>query len=652
MKKLLLSFLIASSLSANAQTNYALSFNGTNYVDCGNSSSLNANSIRTMECWVKFNDLTGSQEILSKSITSQGIELLIFGGNLSAYFMRDGTNYSFIAYPTSNLSTGVWYHIAVSWDGTKENIRLYVNGVSVGSRTDGGNINTTGLTNPSGSFRIGNWADASTRYLNGVVDEARVWNVNRTQAQIKSAMFSTNANQTGLVAYYKMDQGSGTSLTNSTSVTGVNGTLVNSPSWITSPTKKSTNAVSFDGTNDLVNLGTTSSLHFTSNFTAELWVKPTSWTVSELQQLISCHEAGGYAIRLNSNGTIDLAIRISPTTTDYITASYPVTGLANNTWYHVAASFDGRYMRLYVGGNLVATNDLGSSGNTVKYTYPNNPVFVGADPTQTATPQGLYFNGQIDEVRLWNVARTQAQIQASMNTELDPADATQTTGLVSYYTFNQGTAASTNTGLVTVIDQTGTNNGSLTNFALTGATSNYVAQQTTLVALPVTYLSFTAQKQGSQVQLQWSTAQEQNSSHFVLQHSTDNRNWKSIGSIPAVGNSDEVHNYEYTHATPAAGLNLYRIEQVDRDGKSSYSQIAKLNIDGSAGQNLLYNSISNNKIQLQLERPAAIALYSHDGKLLMRKQYAGGLHIIDASGFAKGIYLLRIGNHTEKIILH
>lgn len=651
MKKLLLSLFIASYFSANAQTNYALSFNGTTtYVDCGNSSSFNANTIRTMECWVKFNNLTGSQEILSKSISGQGIELLIFGGNLAAYFMRDGSNYSFIAYASSNLQTNVWYHIAVTWDGTKENIRLYVNGVSVGARTDGGNINTTGLANPSGSFRIGNWADPTTRYLNGTVDEVRIWNVNRTAAQIESAMFQTAADQTGLVAYYKMDGGSGTSLVNSTPTAGLTGTLVGSPAWVASPVIKNANALSFDGTNDLVNLSTSSSLKFSSSFTAELWVKSANWAVAAQQQLISCYESGGWGITLTSDGKMNFLIRSAVSGTSYVGVSYPVSNLTNNTWYHVAGTFDGRFMRMYVNGNLVGSYDLGSSG-TVFYSYPSNPVFIGADPTDNATPQGLYFAGQIDEVRLWNIARTQAQIQSVMNTEIDPTDATQTTGLVSYYRFNQGIALGTNTGLSTVIDLKGTNNASLTNFALTGSASNYVSQQSTLTALPVTYLSFTAQRNGSQVRLQWSTAQEQNTSHFILQHSTDNTTWSNVGSVAAAGNSNEVRQYAYTHTTPASGLNLYRIMQMDRDDKAYYSQIVKINFNASGVTNVLYNYIDDGQIRVQLIKPAVIALYSHDGKLLMRKQLAAGQHAIDVSGFAKGIYLLKSDGYTEKILL-
>jgi len=651
MKKFLLSLLLAAGLLANAQSNYALSFNGTNYVDCGKNAVFNANNIRTMECWVKFNSLAGNQEILSKSITGQGIELLIYNNTLSAYFMSSGTDGSFISYATSNLQTGIWYHVAVSWDGTKENIRLYVNGLSVGTRTDNGNINTTGLANPDVSFRIGNWSDATARYINGTIDEVRLWSINRSAEQIKTNMFSTAADQTGLFAYYKMDEGSGTTLTNATPVSGLTGTLVNSPSWVTSPVGKNANALSFDGTNDLVNLGTSSSLKFSSSFTAELWVQSANWAVTGAQQtLLSCFESGGYGITLTTNGNLNFFIRSSLTGTSYVGVSYPVSNLTNSTWYHVAGSFDGRYIRMYINGALVGTYDIGGSG-TVAYTYPSNPVFIGADPTDNATPQGLYFAGQIDELRLWNIARTETQIQSAMNEELDPSDATETAGLVSYYTFNQGMPSGTNSGLTGVIDQKGTNNGTLTSFALTGSSSNYVTQKSGLIILPLTYLSFTAQGQGSEVKLQWSTAQEVNTADFTVQHSTDGRNWSGIGYMAAAGNSHEVRHYRYVHASPSPGVNQYRIMQTDRDGKTSYSPVRTVTISDVSTVKVLSNNITNHVIRVQLDKPAVIYLYSRDGKLLLQKQLTEGLQRVDVSSFAKGIYILKINGHTEKIML-
>lgn len=82
-----------------------------------------------------------------------------------------------------------------------------------------------------------------------------------------------------------------------------------------------------------------------------------------------------------------------------------------------------------------------------------------------------FFNGSMDEVRIWNVARTQTQIATDM-----VCDVPQQAGLQAYYRFDQGIASGTNTGYTTVQDYSGNNNcGALNNFTLTGSTSNFVA---------------------------------------------------------------------------------------------------------------------------------------------------------------------------------
>jgi len=85
-----------------------------------------------------------------------------------------------------------------------------------------------------------------------------------------------------------------------------------------------------------------------------------------------------------------------------------------------------------------------------------------------------YFDGIIDEVRIWNTVRSLADISSSKNGEFCGVP----TGLVAYYKCNQGTAGGTNTGQTTLTNSTGSNNGTLTNFSLTGNSSNWVAGKT------------------------------------------------------------------------------------------------------------------------------------------------------------------------------
>src|SRR5206468_7696333 len=82
-----------------------------------------------------------------------------------------------------------------------------------------------------------------------------------------------------------------------------------------------------------------------------------------------------------------------------------------NTWTHLALTFDGAMIRLYVNGTIVASAPV-----TASLTTSIHPLFIGADSTM-----GQYFNGIIDEVRVYTVALTAAQIQTDMNTPVGMA---------------------------------------------------------------------------------------------------------------------------------------------------------------------------------------------------------------------------------------
>ena len=136
------------------------------------------------------------------------------------------------------------------------------------------------------------------------------------------------------------------------------------------------------------------------------------------------------------------------------------TNINDGNWHHIAVTYDGTTVKLYVDGNLDA------SGTPTLNTQLTGSYYLGKDPGSN-----WKLNGSIDEVRVWNVARTQAQIQANMNTEINPQ-----TGLLRLFHFNQGVAGGINNTISIAIDASGNNyNGTLTGFALSGPTSNLVS---------------------------------------------------------------------------------------------------------------------------------------------------------------------------------
>ncbi|NBR12975.1 MAG: hypothetical protein EBU01_00190 [Crocinitomicaceae bacterium] len=105
-----------------------------------------------------------------------------------------------------------------------------------------------------------------------------------------------------------------------------------------------------------------------------------------------------------------------------VTSPIPVV---NNVWYHIAATYDGASIKLYVNGCLVA--DSAHTGTIV-----TNDL-VSAIGTRSASPGTDHFRGSIDELRVWNIVRTQPQILQNMNNLANP---TAEAGLLAYYKFD------------------------------------------------------------------------------------------------------------------------------------------------------------------------------------------------------------------------
>ncbi|RYY54929.1 MAG: hypothetical protein EOO09_12415, partial [Chitinophagaceae bacterium] len=95
------------------------------------------------------------------------------------------------------------------------------------------------------------------------------------------------------------------------------------------------------------------------------------------------------------------------------------------------------------------------------------------------------------------------------------------------------------------------------------------------IALPLDFLSFAVNRSGEAALLTWSTENEVNTSRFDVQWSTDGRNYRSIGTVSSLSTGG-VHQYDFTHNNPSAGINYYRIRQLDIDGKSSMSTVVIL----------------------------------------------------------------------------
>ena len=222
-------------------------------------------------------------------------------------------------------------------------------------------------------------------------------------------------------------------------------------------------ALNFDGADDYVDCGNAANLQLSTG-TIEGWIK-TSGAGTGYRGIIVKQLAYSLFLVDNVLGLYNWGGGAAVTTN---------VNLADNQWHHVALSFQNGVTNgsvIYIDGTARTTFTLNISSQSVG-------LAIGAG--QPGVSQN--FNGTIDEVRVWNTVRTASEIANSRSCELMGNE----TGLVSYYKFNQGVAELTNTGVTTLTDATtNANNGTLTNFALTGATSNWVSSSNSIGA-PVT----------------------------------------------------------------------------------------------------------------------------------------------------------------------
>ncbi len=198
-------------------------------------------------------------------------------------------------------------------------------------------------------------------------------------------------------------------------------------------------ALSFGGASNYIVIPHHAAYNATT-LTIEAWYKPTA----QSQQSAIFEKSVGDIVNtqyLLFQESTNYTFRLIGLTPQQITAGVAAADVG--TWVHLAGAYDGTNLRLYKNGVLVAgpttvTGSLatGTGRSSIAALFPSSP---GGDPSQ------YFCNGFIDEVRIWNVARTQTQIQENMYRRLSGTES----GLIGYWKFdenagNQAKDATTN----------------------------------------------------------------------------------------------------------------------------------------------------------------------------------------------------------------
>ncbi|MEP0985692.1 LamG-like jellyroll fold domain-containing protein, partial [Ekhidna sp.] len=458
-KSLFLTFLLLSSFSLFAQ-NQALDLSGAgNEVNV--TYNLNTATGFTVEQWIQIPSMSTTTPLVNQTSTNVAAPLDVYvntDGSISTW-MGDGGSSNQSTSAPGLISQGVWHHVAISYNQGLTQALIFVDGVSTP-------VDTLDLASPVGNVgpvRIGRRADLNEGD-DLYVDEVRIWNTNRSGTQINNDYNAKlHGGETNLEVYLQFE---GNLLDDALNNGSQDGSIGAGSIGYVNGAPLQNNALNFDGTDDRVVLPRNS---LPTGLTFEAWVNT-----------VSGDAASGYAgnAALSVIGDVNNNIRGSfginggevwylhwtGTLTDFDTIK-SVQTVNDGNWHHIAVTHDqgSNEVRIYVDGQL--------DGQGFTTTYHTNMSFNRIGSSYVATVDGDFFDGSIDEVRVWDNVRTQEQINADAYFTLSAGS-----GLIASYDFNQGVANGDNGSYTTLPDLTVNGNDGTLNgpFALNFAASNWV----------------------------------------------------------------------------------------------------------------------------------------------------------------------------------
>ncbi|MFH1230652.1 MAG: LamG domain-containing protein [Planctomycetota bacterium] len=424
---------VASSTWATGKVGGAAQFDGVDdYVNVPRSSSIEPTTAISVEFWYKPNTISSNQRPLDKGVygTNLGYQSARYSSNNTLNFSIGNGSVTQYAGANTVLTNGTWYHVVGVFDGRY--VRLYINGVQESTVADFGSVVT--MSNTTADLLIG----GGEAYDNCSLDEVRIYNRALSSEEVRY-----HYNKGGPVAQWKMDEGNGRTAYDSTNNNN-DGTLVlagsaTSSAWVSG---KYGTALSFDGVDDYVDAGNKATLDRPTNWTIEAWVKPTGDFSIRRNIFQKFHNDGGWLLDIYTNGRLMFDWAFGQT------ATVCNTVLSLNVFTHIVVTYNGTNFQCFLNSDLDKTTNQSGLGAVSN----GSSAFIGQ------FSNGRWFNGLIDDVRIYNYARTPEQIRQDYNAgfaaklgpsgkdcNTDPASC-MTKGLVGYWGFEEGSGTTIHGG--------------------------------------------------------------------------------------------------------------------------------------------------------------------------------------------------------------
>jgi len=403
----------------------------------------------------------------------------------------------------------------------------------------------------------------------------------------------------------------------------------------------------FDGVDDFCNVPNAETLFSNLDvFTVEVWINGTDFSINPIF-IGSNSDNILFAIVFNSVvfGTYFIAGGFLVWT---VAGALPADGL----WHHVACVRAGPGVgqgKIYIDG----VDQTDPTQNT-----PGSITTLSGNLTFGVGLGSFFINGAMDDLRIWNVERSQAEINNNMNVELAGNEA----GLIGYWRFNEGS------GQDILDSQT---NGTQYNGTL-GADNNTASDDPTRIQdsglpLPVELTSFTANVNNEgNVILIWSTATEINNQMFEIERKSIDGQYATIGFVNGYGTTTEPQEYSFFDNTVGTGTYFYRLKQIDFGGQYEYSDEIEVEVNApltfGLDQNYPnpFNPVTTISYSIPVEGLVTLKLYNTLGeevaKLVEELKQAGNYTVkFNATSLISGTYFYRLQteNYTEtkKMIL-
>ncbi|HCS78817.1 TPA: hypothetical protein DIV55_03660 [Patescibacteria group bacterium] len=413
-----------TDFSASAKFGFGLSLDGINNDDYAADTAygkISATKRWTVSAWLNTTD-TQAYLVDSRTSNQNGIGIYTDGANTLKIFVdHSGTLDKDYSYTYAAIDDGVWNHIVLTRNADNS-VTLYINGVAQTPSTTTTDNDISVSSDTWSSITIGARHSIDGTYnLAGEVDDFRIYNRVLTPAEIKS-LYSWAP---GPANYWNLDDtvsGDAQTLIDR-SGTGSNMTTVdgaNNSGMDCKVSGKFGKACDFDGVDDYTDAGSITALTSTQAFTINFWMNPETLgtkdgIVTQWVNDASASTGNIIAMRTQNVASDEAFVFVGSGSDDG--ANYMQTSdldLVVNTWQHITLVYDGTAtikLKIYKNGTQITATENGTipgSSNTA-----TSQTFSLAETIDTATQN--YFDGKIDDVRIYDYPRTQQQVVEDMS---------------------------------------------------------------------------------------------------------------------------------------------------------------------------------------------------------------------------------------------